>query len=139
MFFAKNLKTYAKVWKIERQEKYTNLKLSTSEKDKNGQIIYSNWYARAIGHAHNALANVQEGDRIVVDTVKFSNETKTLQDGTKKAYFEVLILDASVADRDGFANAPQSAPANTAGAEPKSAGNAPSNSAKSDSEDELPF
>ena len=51
-----NGKIYAKVWSVDAKEKYTDLRISTSEKvekDGNTSYINSNWFPRAVGKAHN--------------------------------------------------------------------------------------
>lgn len=98
MIFVKDIKAYAKVWKVERHEKYTELRISTSEKNDDGTYRNSNWFARLIGHAHNALSDLAEGDKIVITKCKFTNETYTAADGTKKSSFKFLILEAAKDD-----------------------------------------
>lgn len=93
MIFVKDLTSYAKVWKIDRKEKYTDVRISTSEKLEDGTYKNSNWFARAIGHAHNSFASVGEGDRIIITKCRFSNETYTAEDGTKKSSFKFVILE----------------------------------------------
>ena len=96
---------YAKVWEVKTFEKYLELRISTSEKDKNneGQYINSTWFPRCIGHAFNALkGKVKEGDRIVINLSKLSNEKYTAKDGTTKSAFRFVILEASIEEpKDG--------------------------------------
>lgn len=93
IFINNNL--YAKVWKIDRKEKYTDLNISTSEKDREGNYINSSWYPRAIGHAHNSLKDVKEGDRITIKQGKLSMDPYE-KDGVKKYAFRFLILSAEI-------------------------------------------
>ena len=109
MFYFKGT-AYAKVWNVERKEKYTSLRFSTSEKDQNGDFRYSSWFGRAIGHAHNALANVKQGDRIIINACKLTNEGVKDEQGNIRSYLNVVILDAKIADGVS-APAPQAAPA----------------------------
>lgn len=102
MIFCNN-NVYAKVWKVQKKtDKYIDLQISTSEKDKDGNYINSSWFPRCIGHAFNALKDtLKEGDRITITKCKFSNEKYTAQDGTTKSAFRFIILEASVdAPRD---------------------------------------
>ena len=36
--------TYATLWDVKPAEKYTDLNISTSEKDKDGNYVNSSWY-----------------------------------------------------------------------------------------------
>lgn len=90
---------YAKVWKVDRKEKYTDLTISTSEKDKDGNYINSNWYPRAIGHAHNSLKDINEGDRITIKQAKLSMDPYE-KDGQKKYAFRFLILEAEINEKN---------------------------------------
>ena len=87
---------FAKVWKIEKNDKYDDLRISTSEKDnrEEGKYINSNWFARAIGKAHQQIANgeINDGDRVKIAKGKISNETYE-KDGEKKSALRVLILE----------------------------------------------
>ncbi len=100
-------KNYAKVWKITPAEKYLDLQISTSEKDKkDGHYINSSWFPRCIGHAFNTLnGNLHEGDRIIITKSKFTNERYTTPDGQTKSSFRFLILEAEI-----VSNEQQSAP-----------------------------
>lgn len=93
-------KNYAKVWKISKKtDKYMDLQISTSEKDKDGNYLNSSWFPRVIGHAYQSLKDtLNEGDRIIITGCKFTNEKYTAQDGTIKSAFRLLILDAEKAD-----------------------------------------
>lgn len=94
MFWYKG-ETYAKVWKIDKKEKYAELQISTSEKDRQneGKYINSNWYPRVIGHAFNKLPQIQEGDRIIITQAKFAMEPYTDKEGKNKYAFRLTILD----------------------------------------------
>lgn len=90
-------KIYAKVWKVTPSEKYLDLQISTSEKDREGNYVNSSWFPRCIGHAFNSLnGKLKEGDRITITTSKLSNEKYTAKDGSIKSAFRFLILEASI-------------------------------------------
>lgn len=95
-------KIYAKVWKITPAEKYLDLRISTSEKDRGGNYINSTWFPRCIGHAFNSLKDkLKEGDRITITVSKFTNEKYTANDGSIKSAFRFIILEASIDEPQG--------------------------------------
>lgn len=100
---------YAKVWKVDKKEKYLDLRISTSEKNRDGSgYINSNWFARCIGHAFNTLKDdLKENDRILIKKAKFTNETYQADDGTKKSAFRFVILDAEIEGAKPSGNAAQ--------------------------------
>lgn len=107
MIFCNN-KIYAKVWAVTPSEKYIDLRISTSEKDQNGEYINSSWFPRLIGHAFNSLKDkIKVGDKITITKAKFSNEKYTAKDGTVKSAFRFIILEASIDEEN--ANAPTAA------------------------------
>lgn len=113
-------KIYAKVWKVEKHEKYIDLQATTSEKDNDGNYINSGWFPRLIGHAFNSLKDkIKEGDRLVITKSKMTNERYTAKDGTTKSSFKFVILEAEIDEPRGEATAPnQAAPAAQTVAEP---------------------
>ena len=116
MVFVTN-KIFAKVWNADSKEKYTDLRISTSEKvEKDGNTFYinSNWFARAVGKAHNQAKKLKEGDKIIIKRAKLSNETYE-KDGQKKSSLKFVILEL---DGEENTKAPENA---------------------SDSEEDLPF
>lgn len=95
MVFVRNDKIFAKVWKIEKKEKYAELRISTSEKvdkDGNTEYINSNWFARAVGKAFNQLKDINEGDRVTITKAKLSNEPYE-KDGQKRSAFKFVVLE----------------------------------------------
>ena len=81
-------KQYATIWKIETEEKYSNVRLTTSRKDKEGEYHNSNWsFVRFIGEAHDKVKDITLGDkeklRIKITSGHFTNEPYE-QDGEKK-------------------------------------------------------
>ena len=90
-----NGKIFAKVWKIDKKDKYADLRISTSEKvekDGNTEYVNSNWFARAIGKAFNQLKDINEGDRVVITKAKLSNEQYE-KDGEKRSAFRFIVLE----------------------------------------------
>ena len=118
MVFVNN-KIFAKVWNVEVKDKYTELRISTSEKvEKDGKNDYinSNWFARAVGKAHNQAKNLNKGDSVVITKAKLSNEPYE-KDGQKKSAFKFVVLEF----------------------ESKEETKAPEANNASDSEEDLPF
>lgn len=136
MFWIEN--AYAKIWKIDSKENYDDLRISTSEKDsrEEGKYINSNWFARAIGHAHQQIANneIQEGDRVKIVKGKVSNESYEDKDGNKKSALRVVILEFEATNGN-------SAPAKPAAKETKSKKPAAKTKAANEviDDSELPF
>lgn len=98
MIFVKD-KIYAKVWKVEKFDKYIDLQATTSEKDKDGNYINSGWYPRLIGHAFNSLKDtIKEGDTIIFTKSKLSNERYVDNEGNKKSRFRFLVFEAEPSD-----------------------------------------
>ena len=94
MVFVNN-KIFAKVWNVEAKDKYTDLRISTSEnveKDGNTSYINSNWFARAVGKAHNQAKNLKQGDNVVITKAKLSNEQYE-KDGQKRSAFKFVVLE----------------------------------------------
>lgn len=87
--------TYASLWSVEKQEKYSKAQISTSEKDKNGEWTNSNWNANFVGAAHTkslAQEKTKTPKRILITsgTVK----TRTYEkDGQKKLAVDVTVFD----------------------------------------------
>ena len=109
-------KIYAKVWKVDKREKYIDLQATTSEKDADGNYINSGWFPRLIGHAFNSLKDkIKEGDRLIITKSKMTNERYTAQDGSTKSAFKFVVLEAEIEEpKDSASAAPvQSAPAQT--------------------------
>ena len=95
MVFVRNDKIFAKVWKIDKKDKYADLRISTSEKvekDGNTSYVNSNWFARAVGKAFNQLKDINEGDRVVITKAKLSNESYE-KDGQKRSAFRFVVLE----------------------------------------------
>ena len=66
---------WAKVWKVENCGNYTQLQISTSKKDKDGNYVkdYSG-FVRLIGHAHNKAKEISDGDSIKVSNFELTNK-----------------------------------------------------------------
>jgi hypothetical protein len=60
---------YAKVWKIDRKERYTQIQASISKKIKDTDQYETDWsgFINLVGQAHQHAANLKEGDRIKIE------------------------------------------------------------------------
>lgn len=99
MFLLKN--AFATVWTVESKEKFTQARISTSEKEKDtDKYVNSNWTARFVGKAKDAAASLKEKDRITIVSGKVTN-TMYEKDGEKKSFLQVVIFDFTVNDGSG--------------------------------------
>lgn len=95
-------KIYAKVWKVDKQDKYIDLQVTTSEKDAEGKYINSGWFPRLVGHAFNSLKDtIKEGDTLIINKCKLTNERYQDKDGNKKSRFKFVIFEASIVESGG--------------------------------------
>jgi hypothetical protein len=95
---------YATIWKIELQEKYADVTISTSEQvevfengKKTGEKKWenSNWFARFIGHAKEKVKDMNEKDRIILTSFKIKN----VYDKEKgKSYINFAVFDFEIAE-----------------------------------------
>ena len=84
-------KAYMKVWKVDKKDNYTVLKVSTSEKQQDGTYKSSSWFCRLVGKAH--LEDIKEGDQITVLKGKIEN----IWDAeNQKSWLNVIIFDCDV-------------------------------------------
>lgn len=90
-------KIYAKVWSVDKHDKYIDLQVTTSEKNPDGNYVNSGWFPRLIGHAFNSLKDkINIGDRLIITKSKMTNERYTNQDGSKKSSFKFVVLEAEI-------------------------------------------
>lgn len=89
--------SYAKIWKINREEKYADVSLSISRKNKDSGEYETEWsdnFTRFIGKANDKLKDVKEGDRIKLIstdvTNKYSKEKNVTYTNYKVFDFETL-------------------------------------------------
>ena len=87
--------TYASLWSVDKQEKYSKAQISTSQKNQDGEWVNSNWNANFVGTAHTkslAQEKTKTPKRILITngTVK----TRTYEkDGQKKLAVDVTVFD----------------------------------------------
>lgn len=100
---------YAKIWKIDRKEKYTKVQASISKKDKTTGNYMTNWsgFINFVGQAHTEIAKFKEGDRIKIEEFEVTTTHDKEKNVTYTNYSAFKISDANN-------NATQSAPAKEA-------------------------
>lgn len=94
--------TYASLWSVEKQEKYSKAQISTSEKDKNGEWTNSNWNANFVGSAHTKAA-AQEKTKTPKRILITSGTVKTRtyeKDGQKRLAVDVTVFDFEYVTRE---------------------------------------
>lgn len=79
-----------KVWKVEKNDKFTKVQVSTSRKDKNNDTwVNSAWFGTLLGKAHGAANNLKEKDTIYATG---SLEMKEYEKDGKKTYTPNMII-----------------------------------------------
>ena len=97
MFFIRD--TYAPVWNIQDvREKFSKVQISTSEKDRDGNRTWSNWFATFVGKAHQNVNQLEERDRIKIISGKVNRISKKNADGDWDSYVNVFVFDFEMAN-----------------------------------------
>lgn len=96
---------YATVWEVEDKGKYTQVKFSTSRKDKQheGKYLNSNWsYTRFVGKAHEAASSLSERDRITIIKGGLSWEPYEDENGERKwaKNPQIVVFDFKYSDSE---------------------------------------
>lgn len=105
-------KIYAKVWKVDKKEKYIDLQATTSEKDKDGNYINSGWFPRLIGHAFNTVKDtIKEGDVLIITKSKMTNERYEDSEGNTKSRFRFIVLEATIDESKAATETKETTPA----------------------------
>ena len=88
--------SYAKVWEIKPNANYTDVRLSTSKKRKDGNGYDTDFsgFVRLIGDAHTKAATIQEGSRIKIGDI---SATQTWNKEKQKQYtnFQMYSFESS--------------------------------------------
>lgn len=91
MFYCTN--TYGTVFDVEVLEKRVKARLSTSQKDQDGNYVNSYWNAVFLGGAYDLAKTLGDKDRIHINKCKVTNEPYTNKDGEKRSWLQVTIFD----------------------------------------------
>jgi len=83
---------YETVWSVEDKGNFVKGRISTSEKNKDGKYINSNWFATFVGKAKEPALTLSAKDRIKITSGKISNTT-TGEGKDKKSFVNVVIFD----------------------------------------------
>lgn len=83
---------YATVWEIEDKGNFVKGRISTSEKNKEGKYVNSNWFVIFVGKAKEPALALSTKDRIKITSGKISN-TITGEGKNKKSFVNVVIFD----------------------------------------------
>lgn len=83
---------YATVWSVEDKGNYVKGRISTSEKNKEGKYVNSNWFVTFVGKAKESALALSTKDRIKITSGKISNTT-TGEGKNKKTYTNVTIFE----------------------------------------------
>lgn len=85
---------YVTFWEVTKSaDKYSDVKLSSSTKDKDGNWESSNWFARFVGKAHNSISKLSEKDKIEITQ---GGIKKHYDKDKKKEYFNMVVFDFNV-------------------------------------------
>lgn len=119
---------YGTVWTVEDKGNYSNVKLTTSRKDKDGnyQTDFSG-FVRFIGEAHKVADQLKEKDRIKIGDV---DVTQTYNKETQKTYTNFALFTFEMADGVKKTDPP---------AKKESPKKAPTKPVDPDSDEDLPF
>lgn len=83
---------YATVWEVEDKGNFVKGRISTSEKNKEGKYVNSNWFVTFVGKAKEPALALSAKDRIKITSGKISNTT-TGEGKNKKTYTNVTIFE----------------------------------------------
>lgn len=110
--------TWAKVWEVDRKERFTKVRISISNKDKNtGEYVQTfGGYVSLLGDAHRKAENLQKGDRIYI---KSCNVDSKYKDGKTYTDFTIFAYDAGEQVNDNEKTAEKPATEKKATAKPK--------------------
>ena len=93
--------TWAKLWDVKPAEKYTDLRITTSEKDKEGNYVNSTWFPRVFGSVADQFKKMQQGDRFKITSGKIANVPYKLEDGKIRSRLEFRIFSIDAGSSGG--------------------------------------
>ena len=96
---------YATVWSVEDKGNFVRGRISTSEKDKDGKYVNSNWFVIFVGKAKETALALSTKDRIKIISGKISNTT-TGEGKDKKSYLNVVVFDFEPVSQENMQNVP---------------------------------
>lgn len=98
---------YATIWQVENKGNYSEVRMSTSRKDRDDNYKNSNWsFVRFIGKAHEAVQSIPERTRV---TIRGGLDLEPYLDSTGTQKFpkspKVVVFECNVVESDGSAPA----------------------------------
>jgi len=96
---------YATVWSVEDKGNYVKGRISTSEKNKEGKYVNSNWFVTFVGKAKEPALALSRMDRIKIISGKISNTTSG-EGKDKKSYLNVVVFDFELANQENMQDVP---------------------------------
>ena len=82
-------------------EKYTDLRITTSEKDKEWNYVNSTWFPRVFGSVADQFKKMQQGDRFKITSGKLANVPYKLEDGKIRSRLEFRIFSIDAGSSGG--------------------------------------
>lgn len=96
--------TYATVWEVKKNEHgFVKGRVSTSEKNKDGEYVNSNWFATFAKNCSEKAMELKPKDRIIIDKFALKNPSVKKADGTYVNYMDLAIYHFKKVDADGNA------------------------------------
>jgi hypothetical protein len=86
---------YAKLWSIDTTGRFPKARIGTSEKDREGKFVNSNWFATFLGDAKDKAEELEGNEKIKILKGKVSNIGKKVGNEWKN-YLNVAIFDFEV-------------------------------------------
>lgn len=141
MFYIKD--AYARAWKVVRStEKYTDIRITTSEKDQDGNREYSTWFVRCVGAAHNKAKKLSEGDYIKILKAKMQNLDRKDEDGNFMPYgsnLTIIVFDIEIDNKDTSDNKKETTKSKKSDGAKKSSKKASKKEDEDEDEDDIDF
>jgi hypothetical protein len=98
--------TWATVWSVEEKNGFVKGRISTSEKDQEGNYTNSNWFVTFGKNISEKALALNEKDRIIIKKCKLTNPSVKKQDGTTVSYLNLNIYHFVLPEENGDYSAP---------------------------------
>lgn len=96
---------YARVWKIENKGNYSVGQVSTSRKKSGSEnefeVDFQDGYVRFIGAAHEAISQLDIGDKGITIQITSCEVSNKYDNNTKKTYVNYAIFSFNTVDNGG--------------------------------------
>lgn len=91
---------YATIQSIENKDGFLKGRISTTEKDKNGETVYSNWFVTFGKNCSEKASKLQSKDRILIKKMSLKNPSIKKDYGKYQSYLNVGIYYFDVIEND---------------------------------------